>query len=311
MAILDDVPGVEVTVRVAGNETVEYDPCEEERHSLAESATCPTVTKYIECIDEADFSIKIAASRRYAWGYRSHCLRFVVYIDGNQTTSRLISSPGDMTIHNKNAFCQQSRQWKSYKLRFSAVSTTDDGRKERVAQDREIAQHLGRISVVVGRSIKLGHKPRGTKRKRLANHSQKFELAEKSTKGRAISHGTAFSYMGKTPVSEYTYSSINLPDDHGPIAVFNFLYRSRDALQKMLIMPRKASFTPSFAELSPAEIERLAKERFEQIQRGRRLKKEAKPTLGRRVVKTEDLTKANENRTSAKRPAEFIDLTID
>ncbi|KAI0554991.1 hypothetical protein F4679DRAFT_595449 [Xylaria curta] len=308
MAILNDVPGVEVTVQIAGKGAVEYDPEEEERHSLAKNATCPTTTKYIECIDEADFSIKIAASHRYAWGYKGHSLAFGVWIDGNLILARLISKPGDMIIRNQDAFCSQSQQWKRYKLGFSAVSTTDDCREERVAQDRKVARRLGRIRVVVKRCIKLGLKPVTTRI--LANHTQKFELAEKSTKGKAISHGTAFSSMEGAEVGKYVYHCEYLPGDHGPLAVFDFLYRSRDALQKMLIIPRDPS-SPSFAELSPVEIERLAKERFEQIQRNMSLKNEAEPTLKRKAVKIEDLTEEDENLTSAKRPAKFIDLTID
>ncbi|TRX88622.1 hypothetical protein FHL15_010481 [Xylaria flabelliformis] len=309
MAILADVPGIEVTVQVAGKEAVEYDPDAEEGHSLAESATCPTATKYIECIDEAPFSIKIATSRRYAWGYKGHSLGFLVHIDGNEITSRIVSSPRDQIICRKNAFCSESQQWKSYELGFSAVSTTDDCRKERIAQDREIAQHLGHIRIAVDRRIKLGRIPRTTGR--LANHARKFELAEKSTKGRAISHGTTFSSTGRHRVPTHTCSSTGLPGDNGPIAVFNFFYRSRDALEKMMIIPRNKSFAPSFAELLPAEIERLARERFEQMQRDRSLKNEAKPTLKRKAVKIEDLTKEDENPTSVKRPAEFIDLTIE
>ncbi|KAI1738370.1 hypothetical protein F4680DRAFT_188973 [Xylaria scruposa] len=308
MAILDDVPGVEVTVRVAGKEAVEYDPDEEERHSLVESATSPTTTKYIESIDGAHFSIKIAASHRYAWGYKDHSLAFAVYIDGNPILSRLISNPGDMIIRDQNAFCSESQQWKRYKLGFSAVSTTDDCRKERVAQDCKVARRLGRIRVVVKRCIKLGLKPKTTRR--VANHTQKFELAEKSMKGRAISHGTTFSSMERRPGPRFGHSTKDLPGDHGPIAVFNFLYRSRDALEKMQIIPRNPS-SPSFAELSPVEIERLAKERFEQIQRDRSLKNEVKPTLKRKAAKTEDLAEEDKKLTSAKRAAEFIDLTID
>ncbi|KAI0458393.1 hypothetical protein F5B21DRAFT_25470 [Xylaria acuta] len=313
MAILDDVPGIEVIVQVAGTDAVEYDADEEESKSLAESTTCPTVTKYIECTDRVDFAIKIVASRHYAWGYKGHDLQFKLSIDGNAITRRFISGPGKtITINSTTAFCPQSQEWKIYKFGFSAVSTTDDSREERVAQDRELAKHLGLIRIDVRRCIRQPHTS-AKARRRLANYAQKFELAEKSMKGKAISHGAAFSSTRSIPAPMHTHSFKLLPEDHGPIAVFHFIYQSKDALQKNLIIPCDAhpSSAQSFDELSPAERERLAKERFEQMQRDRGLKDEAKPILKRSAVKTEDLTKGEENPTPAKRPAEFIDLTID
>ncbi|KAI0476945.1 hypothetical protein F4859DRAFT_68656 [Xylaria cf. heliscus] len=311
MAILKNIPGLEVTVQVAGTELVEYDADEEETKSLAESTTCPTATKYIQCIDEAEFAIKIVASRRYAWRYKKHSLYFGVHIDGNYAASRVISSPGDtMAINNKIAFCPQSRRWKNYNLKFSAISTTDDSRKEIVAQDREIVKNLGQIKVVVERRVKCGRKRGGAIRR--TNPTQKFELAEKAMKGKAISHGTAFLSVGKirAPRPYYTES---LRGDKGPIAVFRFLYRSKDALQKNLIIPRDAlpSSGRSFDSLSPTEKERLAKEKFKEIKREKELEDEVKPIIKRKAEELVDLTEIDEIPSPTKRLAHFIDLTLD
>ncbi|KAI0408604.1 hypothetical protein F4802DRAFT_356268 [Xylaria palmicola] len=311
MAVLEALPGVEVTVRIAGADAVEYNnPYSEEDQSLAESGTCcPTTTKYIECIDDAEFAIKIAASHDYAWGYKNHSLAYRLSVDGNTISRRAFSCPDEVIIDGKRAVCPKSRQWSKYTLKFSAVNTVDDPTSERLAQDSEVAKHLGLIKVDFRRIIRTADR---NAREVIANHAQKFELAEKSIKGKAISHGTVFS-PGEAISTPQHYMSEDLPEDTGPLAVFFFLYRSRDALQKQLIIPRDPlpSSRQSFLQLSPAEIERLAKERFEQMQRDKDLKKESKPVLKREAVAIEDLTGEDDNPRPAKRPAQFIDLTLD
>ncbi|KAI0443827.1 hypothetical protein F4803DRAFT_549752 [Xylaria telfairii] len=311
MAILNDVPGIQVTVQVAGIDLVEYDAGEEERKSRVGSTTCPAAVNFIECIDEAEFAIKIAAGREYAWSYKKHSLRFVVYIDGNRITSRIVSRTGDPeTINQKVAFCSQSRRWKTYSLKFSAISTIDDSQKERVARDREIAKRLGHIRVVVERCVKGRQGSKAVDRS--ANPIQKFELARKSLKGKAISHGTSFSPRGNIHRPKCRFTK-DLPGEKGPLAVFHFIYQSKDALQQNLVIPRDVPPSPSrsFDELSSAEKELLAKQRFEQMQGNQEPKDEARRIIKRKAVKMEDLTEEDENPSPAKRLAHFIDLTID
>ncbi|GAW26022.1 hypothetical protein SAMD00023353_1900350 [Rosellinia necatrix] len=287
MAVLEDIPGVEVTVRVAGEDAVEHDDAHKEKRGSDEHDTCPAVTRYIESIDDAEFAIMIAADRDYDWGYKDHSLAFTVRVDGHTVTRRRVSGPGQHVIGHKHAFCPRSQCWQRYKLRFSAVRTTDDPRNRDALRDLKTTKHLGLIEVVVERCIQS--QPRVPEAyKRFANHIEKFELGEKLTKGEGISHGTVFSFEGrvKTPKHERIK---RLPEDDGPIAVFRLLYRSREQLEKKLIVPRNPSPSPaqSFSELSPAEIELLARERFEQMQREEGLKNKTKSLLKRKLSKTE------------------------
>ncbi|KAI1428550.1 hypothetical protein F5Y12DRAFT_790008 [Xylaria sp. FL1777] len=314
MAILESVPGVEVTVQIAGKDAIEYEADDEGKLSLAKHA-CPTATKYIEAIDDAKFAVKLAASCEYGWDYQKHALVFKLYIDGNHICSKLIkdSNQGEVTVSCKKAFCLQSRQWKSYNLKFSAITTIDKSHQERLEQDLEVAKRLGHIMVTVHRRIMLcrtGVQPKTP----LVN--KEFELVEKSMKGKFISHGTTFSSAKKikTPKMRYTRA---LPKEKRPIAVFHFLYRSKDALQKSLIIPRSppspslsSSSAQAFSKLPPGEIERLARERFEQMQRHEGLKNKAKP-VKRKLEKIEDLTEVDENPIPTKRLTKFIDRTVD
>ncbi|KAF2964987.1 hypothetical protein GQX73_g8579 [Xylaria multiplex] len=191
MAILRDLPGVQVTVQVAGKDAKEYDADEEGEQPLAGDPACPTVTKYIESIDDARFAIKVTASSDYEWGYRNHALAAEVKIDGNRISSKRISAPGEFTMDGKKAFCEQSQNWKKYKLTFSSVSTIEDNHPERLERDLEAVKQLGLIRVTIERWIVIPQSaPRP--RSRSVHKARKFEFLEKSMKGKAISHGTSW-----------------------------------------------------------------------------------------------------------------------
>lgn len=125
MAILRDVPGVEVTVQVAGRDATEYDADDEEQQSFAKDTTGPSVLKYIECVDDAEFAIKIAARPDYNWGYKNHILMFSIYIDGQLIVSGfLLEGLEEHVIDGKMVFYKHLQQWKKQTLKFSAVSTS-------------------------------------------------------------------------------------------------------------------------------------------------------------------------------------------
>ncbi|KAI1367200.1 hypothetical protein F5Y08DRAFT_336869 [Xylaria arbuscula] len=320
MAILKDTRGIEVTVMVSGKKTIEYEADNDRKKSLTKYS-CPTSTKYIESKDNAKFTIIMNARREYAWGYKKHSLIFRVDIDGDQVASMVVSSPEKLTVDSRSAYNPKSRRWESRRLKFSPVQILDDSNDERLAGDLRVVKNLGLITV-----------------------TKTFNLSAKSMKGKAISHGTAFSSAKKirTPRSVTTRP---LPKDKGrPIAVFNFLYRSKDALQQSLVIPRElppvadepksdvkrspidekkctrkvdepASRARAFDDLSPAERERLARERFDQMQtgvkqEGVKLEHDSKPGK-RKFEEAEGSKERASNPRRVKRPAQFVDLTLD
>ncbi|KAI0971866.1 hypothetical protein F4678DRAFT_461233 [Xylaria arbuscula] len=268
MAILDDAPGIEVTVQIAGKDATEYEAGDEESKPLTEP-THPTVTKYIESVDDAEFAIKLAASRKYAWGYKKHVLTYEVFIDGDRLRSKFMTEPAEKILDCKKAFCAKSRQWRGHKFRFSAISITEDFHPDSLMQDVEIVRNLGLIKVVV-------------------EFSSSKQINASRTRG-----------------------SKPLPGDHGPIAVFQFLYRSKEALYQSLIIPRPppSSILPLSpvkreCKPSPDEIKRSECKRFEKTQSD--VKPKNKVKSNKRKIKSED-----ENPSPTKKLAPFVDLNLD
>lgn len=319
MAIIQEVPGIKVTILVGGQEATEYDA-----HDGPDPPPhCPTSLKYVECVDEAEFSIKLEVDVHYAWGFRNHCLSLRTYVDGKSIAGRVVRSenvfpgfPWTKTVIGKRELDRESGLWFSRKLKFTGVQIVDDSHHERVQRDLNIAKGLGVIEVRVLRVINNGLEEA---RPRLSSRNQElntFELAEKSLKGKSISHGASFSPPEQTskPIS---YNCRTLPEDNGSIAVFQFHYRSKEALKRELIIPRTPSLSPTIGPLSPAERNRLAQQRLNNIRNKPEIKPEPVTIIKRELGEIYDLTSDDALDGPKKRSrlcsvqAEIVDLTGD
>ncbi|KAI1337726.1 hypothetical protein F5Y15DRAFT_142580 [Xylariaceae sp. FL0016] len=306
MAILEDCPGVEVTVQIDGQDVTEYDDPDSANEG-------PVSTKYIECRNDVEFASCTRISDDYDWSYRNHQLRVEHYVDGRRFNRSLcrIGKASHLAV-GEEVYCEISKQWLLRKVRFSSVATVDDSQKDRVKKDIKTAEKLGTIEVLVTRVIRTGTAPRSKTKGTCHEKSGGIELAEKSLKGKAISHGASFSKGKRTYTSKHTALVERLREDNGPIAVFRFHYRSRDALKSELIIPRSPSLSPksAVANLSRGELERLARERLRQMGRDENVKQERKPIIKRESGEVVDVTQGNEQPRSAKRQkkVEYIDL---
>ncbi|KAI0834851.1 hypothetical protein F5Y06DRAFT_278071 [Hypoxylon sp. FL0890] len=321
MAILEDVPGISFKIQVAGHDAIEYDDPNEEESTAP--TRYPISTKYIECIDGAEFGIKALITRDHDWGYKNHSLTLRIYVDGEHVRGCVVREEdllgGSMAkvFEGREAYCTRTNRWVLQRCQFSAISTVDDSKKDRVERDVKVAKNLGLIEIRVSRCIYLGnvagiHRPSLIKTKEL-------ELAEKSLKGRAMSHGTSFSRTEHIRPVNYCDTRV-LDEDHGPIAVFRFYYRSRDALKREMVIPRTPSPSPvpkrEIANMSRAELERLAQERLNQLRGGGNVKQERKPIVKRERTEIIDLSggharPAKLSRRSLKQEGDVIDLTSD
>ncbi|KAI0122596.1 hypothetical protein F4814DRAFT_214546 [Daldinia grandis] len=322
MAILDEVPGIAVTMQVAGSDATEYeDPNASEQDTT--DAVCPTSTMYIECIDGAEFSITTQIASDYPWGGQVDALLFSFRVDGNRIwgpvmkKKDIVNGIAMKTRKGEKVYYTQTKEWMLQKFQFSAIDVVDDAKKDRIKDDIKIAKHLGLIEVRVHPCIYLGHTTTPAHRKPIT--SGKLEVAEKSLKGKAISHGTSFS--SKERISAPNGCIIWYADkDRKPIAVFRFHYRSRDALKREMVIPRSPSPSPGpkreVARMSRAELERLAGERLAQLQGDDNVKEERKPTFKREFKEVVDLSDETERPAKSSRvaleiPEEVIDLTDD
>lgn len=303
MAILEELPGLRVVVSVAGRDAIEYDHPDASEESPG-AADCPTSSKYIECVDGANFSVKYFVMNNYRWDHESNALELNVIVDGTWIRSVILNKDRgaiENEIKSKESYNQERQQWQGQKLKFSAVTTVDDRSKDRIKDDMKVAENLGTIVVKVYRSFNEGACVPKHDDFEVAGVAG-YELTEKSLKGKAISHGTSFS----APETIHAPRYVNAKRlDKEPIAIFRFHYRSRHALKLEMVIPRTPSPNPDIARLSRAELERLAQERLEQL---RERKPIVKQELKRKASEVVDLS--GDNPRPARSPV-FVDLTDD
>ncbi|RYP70640.1 hypothetical protein DL771_005353 [Monosporascus sp. 5C6A] len=98
MAILEGLPGVKVTVRVEGKDCVEY----EDPDAADIQSTCPTASKYIESVDDAEFSIHFHVGSDYNWDYKEHSLDVSVDVDNHHLADDLVDGETDWDVDGKH-----------------------------------------------------------------------------------------------------------------------------------------------------------------------------------------------------------------
>ena len=121
MAILEYVPGIKIAIQVGGVDCVEYDDPDPEDE---EAPSCPTSTKYIESITDAEFAIHYVVGSKYFWGYKDHTLTFYIYIDGKRFSGFNVRPRMCVDKRHTSRYTRlDSGSWVRQKPRFSAVRT--------------------------------------------------------------------------------------------------------------------------------------------------------------------------------------------
>lgn len=129
MAIHDNVPGLKVTVRCNAEPLQEFE--DPNAHDDNDAAACPLTTKYIECIDDAEFDVKVQVSSHYQWGYRNHVLAAATYVDGKFIQEAIIRRKETDYNHRAtryvtglDGFSSNANLWSVQKFKFAAVKTS-------------------------------------------------------------------------------------------------------------------------------------------------------------------------------------------
>ncbi|RYP63307.1 hypothetical protein DL771_009339 [Monosporascus sp. 5C6A] len=334
MAVLDEVPGIEVAVQINGRNVVEYD----DPDASEQARPCPTSSKYIESIDDAEFTIRYTASLDYNWeGYQDHVLRFRAFADGFKLSGKVLFKTDALYGRCIRAagFSQYDPETKStykYNCKFSPVSTVDDSGHERVIQDSRVAKKLGLIEVEVYRSTYSDSRERGASSV-ATPHS--YVLAEKSLKGKAISHGVSLragparrfgTSKRMTDLSPSFGFSTGLKAGALPALLcgVHWLTKPTESLKQELIIPRsppvprsyvlRMTFFGEAAQL--AEMEEL--EEMRQMIKSSRVEEESRPVKKREISEVYDLTQDQApprptklSRLASGREVHVIDLTDD
>ncbi|KAI1354523.1 hypothetical protein F5Y01DRAFT_311721 [Xylaria sp. FL0043] len=330
MAVLEEVPGVEVTVQVGGQDAVEYVDPHASDSDLDDDLECPVVSRYIESIDDTEFSIKIAVDNDvYAWKDVKHSLGATIEVDGRWVHEPLIEPGTEMrVVEGTEEYSEESKQWYLRTLKFSAVNTVDDDNTKRTRKDMEAVKDVGLIEVSLERCTLT--EQISTTRTPFTN-ADTLRVTEKALKNNFISHSTCFG-IKKAVTEPQVWSTRSISEDNGPIAVFRFIYRSKEKLKEELVIPRSPSPEPkpatppvsrSVHNMTLSELQRLAQERLDQIKDedvNSPIKRENKEVAGidedgltkkRGVTEVVDVDEEAAKARSKKRLAVTIDLTDD
>ncbi|RYP11405.1 hypothetical protein DL764_000059 [Monosporascus ibericus] len=263
MAIIDGLRGVDVTIRIDGQTATEYaDP---DAPAAGNAGGRKTSSQYIECKDKAKFAIHLRVTKDYAWGHRNHSLNISIYIDGEYAKGELcregdtLFQPWECDVGHRivrlrgNQPSQQDR-YVAQAFEFSGIKKVDDAPDERVVSEVSKAKKLGLIEIKFFRCVESG----GADTAPQASREQSTEFASKALKGKATSHMTR-----PTAAPNYIKCS-NLRADSGPIAIFRFIYRSKEGLVAEAIIPRPPRARSVTLEgLSEEQIRTLATEALE------------------------------------------------
>ncbi|KAM0325325.1 hypothetical protein ACHAQA_007310 [Verticillium albo-atrum] len=320
MAIDSAVPGIEAWVEVNGVRATEYQDDDGEQ-GVNELGARHQLCKYIESADNAVFTVQVDLTSHVLRNVPLPCDTLVTYlfVDGNPIRSTcsfvrpMLADPIRIHFEGKHVDSQYPGYINVNKLVFSAVSTVDDADTLRIENDLRTARNIGLIQLrfCVGTNrgpLENYHWPQQAE-----NHAS--ELAEKSLKGKAISHGTSFAKGQYQPSRGYV--NMEYPYGSTPFAVFNFKYRSRRALQQELVIPRTPTPDPEqhvLEGLSAEEVRRLAAERVRSLGEPSRVKDESRTSVKRERDEV-DLTGPRVKRewkyTRTESGARAVDLTED
>ncbi|KAH0153042.1 hypothetical protein KCU67_g9631, partial [Aureobasidium melanogenum] len=176
MAVLDGLPGVEVTVVVDGKDLHEYQDADMEDDE-------GTITKYIEAVDNANFAIRIKVTKDAT--FHGNCLSFRVMVEG-LTVRRPMVSTTDVSA-GSDVFAVDGVQIgarRLRKLKFNTLETvTEHGYG--LPRDLERVKDLGKIQIEVNHETMIEQIP--VIYRKPDTGSEGF-ISEKAIKGQAMTH---------------------------------------------------------------------------------------------------------------------------
>lgn len=239
MAILTNLPGIIVTV-VSNGPRDEY--VDDSDWALKEHILPPQgfrTSNFVQVIDDAEFRIRIEVTPEYRV---NSGLSFVAEVDGTPICMLSVKYEDllrETWVGHLDAFVKRisSTQVASRPLKFSSITKVDNVDSEQVKKDAEDMASVGEIYVYVHRTAPgnaaVSNFP-------TPDPKQIGRVSEKALKGQAISHSVGYGAEQHIlrPTSPKT---VFLDGQQKPTAVFRFKYRSKQALQAELIIPRSPS----------------------------------------------------------------------
>ncbi|KAK4984033.1 hypothetical protein LTR66_008626 [Elasticomyces elasticus] len=266
MAILANLPGVEVAITVNGKRVKEY-------LAIDMQDGPRTATRYIEASSNQKFAVKCRVLGGFE--YKGDCMSFETLVDGVSASCSIISmrntEAGAATLTEKGV-CEGN---KLRRFKFSAIETVDpDG----LPHDVDVAsvKSFGTIRVVVCHEKEVPHS--GHQFDMEVKLPEMGMLSEKALKGQALSHSVSLAPAVKCKAQPTWFTEPVSDEEDHPAGVFEFCYRSLEALKTLSIILRTPSPIPLEDRdpdtLSPEETRQLLKKIQEEKATWMRLKRE-------------------------------------
>ncbi|KAI1447396.1 hypothetical protein F5Y02DRAFT_23281 [Annulohypoxylon stygium] len=305
MAIIPQVPGVEVTILINKRAAVEYDDPNASEMGPEKNSV---VKKYIRCEEDALFEIHCKVTKEYDWSsHKSHYLGFDAFIDGYRVGGLIF--PHNLTEKSDDIISYYQSQDNSgqrvgSRFKFASIDKVDYEDENQHIHDMHRVAIMGTICVQVRQVQFTGAAPLTPLNGAPLNN---LTIGSKALKGKAISHGTQYSAPEKVnPVPMSEYSAV--PGDESPNKLYIFLYRSEEALIQEGVLPRPQSLpSPQSGEetehislegLTREQIETLARERLREFRKTatilKRKREEENSEQERKVMKREDAQTAHQ-----------------
>ncbi|KAI5199508.1 hypothetical protein AUEXF2481DRAFT_470 [Aureobasidium subglaciale EXF-2481] len=311
MAILDTLPGLEVSVVVNGQDLHEY----QDAHARDEE---DTVTKYIEVVSDAYFAIKVTTARKLK--LPGNNLSIHVTIDGvwvyGIDLSRMDKNrSGPYMIDSAVAGNSVG------KLKFSKLNIVEE-KGVGLSQDKNKVQKLGCIEVVVTHENKT--KTKSKRKVRLPAPVEDSEdntddedhednqktVSEKDVKGQGVTHTYGLSEKVDIPRSKggksHTTKYVAVMGAKNPAGTFGFQYRTMESLKALIIVPR----TPSPTPLEDRPEEQLTHEQTMELLR-RYKAKEARNIEIKKEIDNDDYNSRAHKRVRSTITSTYLELNDD
>ncbi|KAF2025121.1 hypothetical protein EK21DRAFT_77178 [Setomelanomma holmii] len=263
MAITKAFPRIKADILIDSAALQEYDDDEEPSSDVV-------MTKYIEATSGAEFAIRCQFHARPQYDILTRVLLDGKYVMGSYALLKNFHN-GYLELSLYGVRSNKNNEWTLAKFCFSDLKTVDGTNKPGDQLMKDL-KGIGQITVDFHyiTNVRTSARPLP-----LSDKVTLKDVPEKALKGRALSQQTAL--RAPTPTNSCDIMESDYVDRSGKsFASINFKYRSREALQSLLIIPRSPS--PVLLEerdvdtLSPAEMRELLRRQREREEAARATK---------------------------------------
>ncbi|KAM7194648.1 hypothetical protein V8F20_007840 [Naviculisporaceae sp. PSN 640] len=304
MAVLDEIPGIKVTVEVDGETAIEYDNPASGRLSLTHDdfhladpkRPLPYIVKYIEAIPGAPFQFRIERTRNFK--FKASRVSFKAVVDGQSDHSLIGSSKENSRSYWTEVirYLVSSKVDKNtqyyFKFKNLQVGDVDNLTPADIEKQAKKTKEWGTLLVKCFHSKKSykSHSLRDEPVPVNTSISGARTVSEKVLKGKSVDALTEFDTKTVAMSQEFNVWPY-LDTKRRPFAIFEFRYRTRNGLIEEGVIPRPPTPTPeeTVRDMSEAELRRLAQELLTaererakataiKEENGRRIKREHEPT---------------------------------